>query len=471
MAQRQRAQRQVLDVAKPQGSEPEMLGVISDVAAGFSKQFADLQEASDLAAMNASLSKAEVEAMSVTEKWRVENEGKPLDPTALSNLNKQYKEIYGKYSKDVSIMSRGKWAGVQSKAIGGLQQDNLKWGYKQVVANTENNINDTIKNTVAKAKLHGEEFNITKAAEDFDTQSALLRATGYKTVGKARTDKLLEDYESEYMMSFLIGAISKNPDMGLDLLQNDRIKASITDTKDVGILVDYAKATIEGNKQIDKANDWASQREFDEKVARGELNIDEVIARHNEGKLSVENLKRYIKMAGGEDPIDIETDYTVYNKLFRDIYDPDNEDLAKTYQELNSAFISGKIAVQDYSMLVGDITPDFYEATNKNKKMNASPVTKSIMSALDMWSKAKEDYAFMDDDIARMSRDLNTYAKENPRASTKDMKEKATELQRELIQDKYPDINWSTMPKSGQVYMDASGNRVKIMPDGTIEEL
>ena len=150
------------------------------------------------------------------------------------------------------------------------------------------------------------------------------------------------------------------------MLKDKRVSDVITDTKDVKILVDYAKANIEAGKQIEKANDWASQHEFDTKLVTGKLEFTEVVDRFKEGKLSSKGLKKFTKLAGGVDTLDVKTDYILFNKLFMDIHNPD-KDLEKTYIKTNEAFVNDKIATEDYKVLLEQITPDYKTAVNKNR--------------------------------------------------------------------------------------------------------
>ncbi len=443
MAQRRRAQREVGNVTPDLGGAYDF-SAISQGAKTASEFFGKLQEKKDMSRINDYMADSQIQMLEATNKWRVENEANPNDPKALQKLNLDYDKITGQYSNEISGLSRGKWVTASGKLKDQFKLQNASWGIKQEVINTENNMNGSIKKNLEVAKGFGLSGDIKGAVANYKNADAGLRAFSDGVIGSEKIKELTEDFESDYMKSFMIGAISNDPNAALELLKTKEVQKSITDTKDIGILIDYAKATIEGNKQIENANDWKSQKEFDSKVATGELDFLEVVDRWNEGKLSTSGLKKYTKLAGGEDPISIETDYVAFNEIYRDIFNPDT-DLQQTYEKLNKAFIEeGKLSVQDYGLLVQMINPDYYQAVNKNRFMNASPIEKGLLGAVDMFTKGKANYGFADNDVAKMSKDLSKYAEENPRSNTRDMLVKAKELQSEFIFTKYPGLEWSS---------------------------
>ena len=471
---RRRAERHIVDTAVQPYSNASFYDKLGRTAEKLGTTISGLaqgaKEVEDLSILNESTSLAVQKSLEYTNQWKLENEGNPRDPQKIAEYNNQLRSIWAT-PEGLTGASRSKWSQIANQNLQSYQRKSIEWGIEQSVVNTEDRINDTIKTNLSTAKQLGFEGSFDEALEAFDQSYNQLYSIGTKVaegepdarIGKAKTEELLQDYKSDYMKSYIMGAIEKDPNEGLLMLQNDKVRETITDTKDVEILVDYAKAKIEGNKQIAKANDWASQREFDQKVATGDLSFEEdVIPRFEEGNLSPESLKKYTKLAGGRDPLSVETNYIKYNQLFMDIVDLDNPDIRETYKDLNKAFLNGELAVQDYGSLLSLISPDYYQAVNKNHKMDLPDWKQGLVTAIDRFRSAKEDYGIFDSEMASMSKKLSDYVAENPKATTRDISDRARVVLNDVLKAKYPDLNWTS---EKQLYTDKNGTKFYLYTD------
>ena len=222
MAQRQRAQRQVTSVV-PDYSEANVIKSLSTIAGTVQK----MQEKKDVARMNDYMADSQIQMLEITNKWRVENEENPNDPKAIQKLDQQYDKVLTQYNNKISGLSRDQWYEVSDKLKNQAKLQNAQWGLKQELVNAENNVNDSIKKNLELGRNMGFSGDIKSALQTYKNSVEGIRSFSDGVFSQQKISKILEDYESDFMESFIGGMIETDPEGALNLLKRDDVKDSL----------------------------------------------------------------------------------------------------------------------------------------------------------------------------------------------------------------------------------------------------
>jgi len=241
---RQRAERHIVDTAVVPHSNADLFKSIGRTAEKLGTTVSNLakeaQDKGDLAAMNESMSEANMQAMEFTQAWRVENEGKPRDPQATAKYNQGMRDIYAGHSDKISFQNKGKWSEVSSKLTGRSQENNLAWGYKQEVVNAETSINKSRENNLIVGAQLGAIGDIDKALEVYRDSRDGLIAFGQGIFSSERMTEILDDYEADYMEAVLGGMLETDPAKAKEFLNRKDVQEALRSPERKETLSDLA---------------------------------------------------------------------------------------------------------------------------------------------------------------------------------------------------------------------------------------
>jgi len=282
MAQRQLAQRSVTDIVLPDEHKADMWKAGADVTQGA----LNIKMKIDSAKMNNFLADANLQAMKVTQEWRVANESNPFDEGAVRGLNEQYAKIFRQYEGKIGFLSQGQWQQSVSKQTKQWQADNLQWGMQREIKNVELSINSSIKKDMAFYQSIGQTGDINKAVTTARERLAGLQDTVSGVIGEESFKRLTQDYEADAIKSFIVGQADTDPDKALELLKDEKTVEKIGDPENVKLLENYAiKQKNQKEKEV-RATEIAQYKDVRNKILSDEPmsfnDIDEMVSNKND---------------------------------------------------------------------------------------------------------------------------------------------------------------------------------------------
>lgn len=206
------------------------------------------------AKINENFSKAQLDLQKINQQYQIEYENNPFG--GLEDLKAKREEIFNTYGEEISPFFRKSWQDSTRKL--GTQDDMTveTWAYAQTKKNTVKSINTSIKNNLSQAALDGENFGNSDTDEigsmlNYAQSKSKLASFGDKHLGTTTTTALLEDYDGDYLKTFISGVADSNPLKALRLMERDDVKNSFT-RKDQYLSMKKAVETRALN--IDKIN-------------------------------------------------------------------------------------------------------------------------------------------------------------------------------------------------------------------------
>ena len=230
-------------------------------------------------------------------------------------------------------------------------------------------------------------------------------------------------------------------------------------------IIDTARAAKERKQAKEhKANQIIAGRELGMKLLKGEADIVDVIDQANDEIITPEIAKsawKYLTFFSGQKYM--QTDEEAWNYILEKALDPEM-DMEKFYGILFEAKLSGK----DAEMFL-DWAHDGYNYIDNYKPREPrweyfDNVMKSMKDFVgDLYSSKDASRALHD-----MTRTLFEQVNSGTTPTDK-IAEKGKELMGQEIIKSVKGAN--NLPKDGGIYIDANGNRIKMYPDGRLEEI
>jgi hypothetical protein len=199
-----------------------------------------LKQKADVANMNNFAAQSQLDMASVTNDWRVKNEGNPTDPKAIDELHQSYDGILNQYDDKIGFVSRGMWAQTKNKIKSGYQEQNLDWGIRQAEKNIKISVNESINSNLQMAFEYGKAGTIDQARKHYELADVGLSAASVGIIGSETHKELLGDFKSDYIKSFVMGKAEASPDEALSLLEDKQVISDIGNEKDVLTLKSFA---------------------------------------------------------------------------------------------------------------------------------------------------------------------------------------------------------------------------------------
>jgi hypothetical protein len=240
MARRQMAERQFTQVAMPQNS---MAGAMATIA-GSADNLSRLFQANAKADAEMKLAEAKIRIDDLTKEYQLRNELNPTQNYEKFKLDRQ--KILDEYGKSISPFARKDW--LRKSQIMTKQNDSTQggWALQQTYKNTINAVNTGMKSALMTAHSNGEDYALGKVGSyeelttNFNNSYNEIMDLGSEFLGEARTAEELKKFRSDYAKSVVSGAITVNPDKGLELLNNEGMKNDINDSYAIESLRSFA---------------------------------------------------------------------------------------------------------------------------------------------------------------------------------------------------------------------------------------
>lgn len=210
------------------------------------------------AKINENFSSAQLDLSRLNQQYQTEFAGNPFE--GLDQLKVDRKKILDRYGKEISPLFRGKWNS-STKSIQQKEEATAEiWAYSQTKKNTVTSINQSIKNNMSQATSDGIQFGLSATDEigsmlNYSQSKQQLVEFGDGHLGEQATTGLLENYDEDYLKSFVSGMADSNPLKALRFMEEDQVKNGFRDQKEY----QQMKKSVETRAlQVDKIN---AQRE------------------------------------------------------------------------------------------------------------------------------------------------------------------------------------------------------------------
>ncbi len=182
-------------------------------------------EASNETKILKGLSQSKIDLNNLNNEYRLANEG---DPTKnRSEYDKAVKAIFEKNGSSVSSLFKGQWANKADQMATNNTTLMDTWEVVQQGKNAVVDVNSSMLNSYKTAESDGKEYGLggseLLAKTNYEQAYKELKSTSEKFVGETTMGTLLEDYEKDYMKSFVSGTIQSNPDKGMAILSDEKI--------------------------------------------------------------------------------------------------------------------------------------------------------------------------------------------------------------------------------------------------------
>lgn len=228
------------------------------------------------------VSQANLEINDLTNRYRIENEGNPM-----KNIDEYQTEmdgIFDRYGEDIGTLYQGEWYNKKQNLSSQNMQSMQNWSFKQNAVNSQNRINGGIQDSIALANLDGKKFGAGEvdgnALMRFLDSEGEIASLG-PDLGEESTKTLMQNYERDYISSFITGTAESNPEKAQEILDSDQVKDYL-DPEDFANIqktintknTAFQQAKVDGYKnQIDEvfyANPFKAMKMMDEIKTKGE---------------------------------------------------------------------------------------------------------------------------------------------------------------------------------------------------------
>lgn len=182
------------------------------------------------AEMQKRASDASLELNKLAMDYRIKYEGNPT--AGIDEYREARNAVFEKYGDGISPLLKGAWKDTTMKLTMASDASQEAWAYEQSYKNKVTYTNDTMKNYLAQASLDGQAFGSNQTSNleafvNYGLAQQQLEEFGNSNLGSETTKKMLADFESDYIKMFVSGAVETNPERGLKLLDDERVKNSM----------------------------------------------------------------------------------------------------------------------------------------------------------------------------------------------------------------------------------------------------
>lgn len=179
-------------------------------------------------------SKAQLELSQLNTQYEIDYQGDPFG--GLDKLKNERQKIYDRYGSDISPFFKKPWMDSTRELEVKNEGQTKAWAFQQTRKNTVASINRSIKNNLSQASLDGENFGNSDETEfssfvNFAQSKKQLMGFADKNLGSETATSMLEDYDEDYLKSFVSGVSESNPLKALRMMDDPKVKASFRDHK------------------------------------------------------------------------------------------------------------------------------------------------------------------------------------------------------------------------------------------------
>lgn len=272
MANRPLAQRTVTDIVLPDEHKADMWQAGANLAEGL----LGLKRKADIAKTNDFIADANIQAMKVTNDWRIANEADPFNKEAVQSLNESYGKIFSLYDDKVGFLSRAQWQQNVAKITKQWQAENVEWGTKRSFKNYEIQVNSTIKKENGIAYELGRTGDWNKANTTFSDAAERLRQSSSGVIGDVDQEKLIKDFRADYMKSFVMGKAYEDPDGAIKMLEDEKAAEIIGDPENVKLLKNLAQKQKTLNERNARSVEIITYKEWRKKILTEDISFNDI---------------------------------------------------------------------------------------------------------------------------------------------------------------------------------------------------
>jgi hypothetical protein len=194
---------------------------------------AELAEQSAKAKMLAASAQVQTEFKKLDSQYRLQYADDPTNADGMRALSEQRQQVVDTYGEGIPLLWKRQW-NMQATDI--AQQSSLQndlWGVEQQRTNVVKNINDSMNTYLMSAQIDGAAFGkdnkaVLSGSLNYLDARGRLEETGTPVIGAQKTRELLENFDSDYVKTFVSGVVESNPQRGLELLDRPEIKDTFT---------------------------------------------------------------------------------------------------------------------------------------------------------------------------------------------------------------------------------------------------
>lgn len=203
-------------------------------------------------------SKAQLDLQRVNQEYQIANEKNPFG--GMEDLKVKRDEIFAKYGEEISPFFRKGWQDSTRSLAVKDDATTEAWAYSQTKKNTVVSINESIKNNMSQAALDGQNFGNSDQDEvgsllNYSESKKQLMGFGDKHLGALSTTALLEDYDGDYLKSFISGVSETNPLKALRMMEDKKVKDSFKDQNQYLKMKDAVEARAMNIQKINSERD------------------------------------------------------------------------------------------------------------------------------------------------------------------------------------------------------------------------
>jgi hypothetical protein len=233
-------------------STEKMISGIAQIGQGIIKE-------NQQAKITENFSMAQLDINQLAMKYQTEYEGDPFG--GMKKFQEARDKIIEGYGNDISPFFKKPWQ-QDTRNLAMTNDATMEtWAYKQTKVNTVNSINRSIKNNMSQAMVDGQNFGNSDEDEigtflNFGQAKAQLVGFADQNLGSETATKMLEDYDGDYLKSFMSGVSDSDPLKALRLMERDDVKGSFKDQKQYMSMKEAIESRalnvqeINGQKQI-----------------------------------------------------------------------------------------------------------------------------------------------------------------------------------------------------------------------------
>lgn len=305
---------------------------------------------------------ARIEADDYVNNMRLQYQGNPDSPEFKQAISGGLHDIFERYGQDIDPMAKGEWNLTANKMTGAYDLSNNEWIIKQRADNAKVDVAENINANLKLAYRAGNGGNWKAGVEDFKNSYGQLFEYAKNNMGETDARKLLQDYEKQYMTSFINGMAEKNPAAALKALEQPEIMGMIGDEqaqKTIKQLVKKQKALYDHNNKIRQVDlEYNLSEKLDSIPASQALQLLDA----NEANVSQRYYKAKKKALLSSLGITAETQADEASEILMDI-DALNKDDPKEYYkgtqnilaDIEERYAEGHISTADRNRLIKQV--------------------------------------------------------------------------------------------------------------------
>lgn len=200
---------------------------------GFAEVAAQIAASSAESKLVANTAKVQVELKKLDSQFRLQYAHDPENADGLKALAENRSAVIEQYGSEVPLVLRGTWQQKTTDLSTQSSASNELWAVEQNYTNTVNNVNSSIGTYLGAAGEDGRAFGASKSSDltailGYSNARQELESFGVPNLGQQKTQDLLKTFNDDYIKSFVSGVIESNPQKGVELLDNDVIRKSMT---------------------------------------------------------------------------------------------------------------------------------------------------------------------------------------------------------------------------------------------------